>query len=251
MTFSREASNQSAADLEQFQMVEKVWDDAAGTVQERLDAFPKFVTRQALGKFMARYEIFKRVLGVNGSIVECGVLYGGGLFTWAKLSSLLEPANHTRKVVGFDTFAGFPSTHDEDAKGTSSHLLAGGLRGSSAEELRRAVHLYDLNRPIAHIPKIELVEGDLCETAPAYLEKNPHLVVSMLYLDVDLYEPTKAALNVFLPRMPKGALVVFDELNAAAFPGETRAVDEVLGLRSIRVERFAFDSYVSFCVLDA
>lgn len=132
MTFSREASNQSPADINQFQMVEEVWDQAAGNVQERLDAFPKFVTRQAMGKFLARYEIFKRVLSVNGSIVECGVLYGGGLFTWAKLSSLLEPAHHTRKIIGFDTFSGFPSTHDEDAKGTSSHLEPGGLTGRGA-----------------------------------------------------------------------------------------------------------------------
>jgi len=249
MTFSREPSNQSRADVEQFGMVEKVFADSAGSVQERLDAFPKFVTRQALGKFLARYELFKRMLGVNGSIVECGVLHGGGLFTWAKLSSLFEPANHTRKVIGFDTFAGFPTIHDEDTRGTSSHLRAGGLTGSSSEELRRAIDLYDLNRPIAHIPKIELVEGDICETAAAYLVANPHLVVSMLYLDVDLYEPTKAALEAFLPRMPKGAIVVFDELNAQMFPGETTAVDEVLGLRDIRIERFPFDSYVSFCVL--
>ncbi len=71
----------------------------------------------------------------------------------------------------------------------------------------------------------------------------------MLYLDVDLYEPTKAALEAFLPRMPKGAVVVFDELNAAMFPGETAAVQEVLGLSSSAIRRFPFDSYVSFCVL--
>jgi hypothetical protein len=249
MTFSREPTNQSGADLAQFEMVERVFGEAAGSIQERLDAFPKFVTRQALGKFLARYEIFTRVLGVNGSIVECGVLYGGGLFTWAKLSSLLEPANHTRKVIGFDTFTGFPGVHDQDTRGTSSHLQSGGLRGSPVDELRRAIDLYDLNRPIAHIPKIELVEGDICQTASAYLGANPHLVVSMLYLDVDLYEPTKAALEVFLPRMPKGAVVVFDELNAQMFPGETTAVDEVLGLGELRIERFPFDSYISFCVL--
>jgi len=72
----------------------------------------------------------------------------------------------------------------------------------------------------------------------------------MLYLDVDLYEPTRAALATFLPRMPKGAIVVFDQLNAKIFPGETMAVDEVLGLKNIRIERFPFDSYVSFSVIE-
>jgi hypothetical protein len=114
---------------------------------------------------------------------------------------------------------------------------------------QRAVTLYDQNRPIAHIPKVELVKGDLCKTGPAYLKLNPHLVVSMLYLDLDLYEPTKVALETFLPRMPKGAVIVFDELNAKMFPGETLAVDEVLGLRNIRIRRMPFDSYVSYCVI--
>lgn len=246
----REPRNQSAGDLAQFSLIEQVFAGAAGTVAERLDAFPKFVSRQALAKFLARYEIFKKILPVNGSIVECGVLHGGGLLAYAKLSSIFEPANHVRKIIGFDTFEGFPSVDQKDLQGgTSSHFRKGGLTGSTMEEVEEAIRLYDTNRPIAHIPKIELVKGDLCKTAPEYLRANPHLVVSLLYLDVDLYEPTKVALETFVPRMPKGAIIVFDELNAKMFPGETLAVDEVLGLKNLRIERFPFDSYVSYCVL--
>ena len=126
----------------------------------------------------------------------------------------------------------------------------GELKGSGRDSVDEAVRVYDLNRPLSHIPKVELVQGDIAETAPAYLEENPHLVVSLLYLDVDLYEPTKVLLETFLPRMPKGAIVVFDELNAKMFPGETVAVDEVMGLRDINIQRFPFDSYVSYAVLD-
>jgi hypothetical protein len=250
VTHSREAKNQSSADLEQFDRVTELFESAPGTVNERLDAFPVFATRQAIAKFIARYEIFKEVVPVNGSVIECGVLHGAGLFTWAKLSAILEPANHPRKVIGFDTFEGFPGIHEQDRPGSFSEMEVGGLQGASLDQVQRAVEVFDLNRPISHIPKVELVAGDILETAPAYVEANPHLVVAMLYLDLDLYEPTKAALEAFLPRMPKGAVVAFDELNAEIFPGETRAVDEVLGLNSIRIRRFPFDSYVSYCVLD-
>lgn len=246
----REPKNQSNADLAQFERMQELFQSAAGSVSERLDAFPKFASRQAIAKFLARYEIFKQILHINGSIIECGVLHGGGLLTFAKLSSIFEPANHVRKVIGFDTFAGFPSIHEKDLQGgTSSHFRAGGLTGSSIEDVQRAVELYDLNRPLAHIPKVELIQGDLCQTAPQYLEQNPHMVVALLYLDVDLYEPTAAALRTFVPRMPRGAIIVFDELNARMFPGETRAVDEVLGIRNLKIERFPFDSYISYCVL--
>lgn len=247
----REPGNQSSADSEQFERVEGVFERSAGGFAEKVDAFPKFASRQAIAKFLARDEIFKRTLGVNGSVVECGVLHGGGLLTFAKLSSIYEPVNHVRKVIGFDTFAGFPSVSTADsASGASEHLTRGGLTGSSREDVEEAVALYDANRPLSHIPKIELVEGDLTETAPRYVAENPHLVVSLLYLDVDLYEPTKVALETFVPRMPRGAVVAFDELNAKIFPGETQAVDEVIGLGSLRIERFPFDSYVSFAVLD-
>jgi hypothetical protein len=246
----REPKNQSSSDLAQFEMQEKVFHESAGTIADRIDGFPKFASRQALAKSLARYEIFKKVLPVNGSIIECGVLHGAGLLMFAKLSSIFEPANHVRKIIGFDTFEGFPSIDEKDRiGGTSSHLLPGGLTGSTLEDVQSAVQLFDTNRPIAHIPKVELVRGDLCRTAPEYLTANPHLVVSLLYLDVDLYEPTKVALETFVPRMPKGAVIAFDELNAKMFPGETKAVDEVLGLKNLRIERFPFDSYISYCIL--
>ncbi|WP_299290906.1 TylF/MycF/NovP-related O-methyltransferase [Nitrosopumilus sp.] len=246
----REPKNQSKADKEQFKFMEKVFNSSSGTFSEKIDAFPKFASRQAMAKFLARYEIFKKMMHVNGSIIECGVLHGGGLFTWAKLSSILEPTNHVRKIIGFDTFEGFPSIDSKDKKtGDSSHFKKGALTGSTLKEISQATKLFDLNRPIPHIPKIELIKGDMVKTAPKYLEKNPHLVVSLLYLDVDLYEPTKAALETFIPRMPKGSIIVFDQLNAKMFPGETIAVDEVAGIANLKIERFPFDSYISYSIL--
>lgn len=248
---SRDQKSQSTQDVSQFEAIEMLFHNDPSDLIERIEAFPKFVSRQSMAKFLTKYEIFKRILTVNGSIVECGVLHGAGTLAWAKLSSIFEPANHVRKVIGFDTFGGFPSVADEDTEtGTFNDLKQGGLSGSNLENVLEAIKVYDLNRAIGHIPKVELVQGDICQTAPAYLESNPHLVVSLLYLDLDLYEPTRKALEVFLPRMPKGAVIVFDELNAKIFPGETLAVMEEMGLRNLRIERFPFDSYVSYAVLD-
>jgi hypothetical protein len=72
----------------------------------------------------------------------------------------------------------------------------------------------------------------------------------MLYLDFDVYEPTKVALETFLPRMPKGAILAFDELNQAAWPGETLAVLETVGLRNLRIQRFPYASGLSYAVLE-
>jgi len=247
---SREPKNQSPQDIKQFERVNDFFLSDEGSIINKIDAFPKYASRQALAKFLTKYEIFQKILHVNGSIVEAGVLHGGGTLAWAKLSSILEPTNHTRKIIGFDTFAGFPSINDKDKKGTDGSLLKiGELKGSAQKSVTEAVSIYDENRPLNHIPKVELVEGDIVNTAPAYIKENPHLVISMLYLDVDLYQPTKVMLETFLPVMPKGAVIVFDELNAKMFPGETVAVDEILGIRNLEIKRFTFDSYVSYAVV--
>jgi hypothetical protein len=48
---------------------------------------------------------------------------------------------------------------------------------------------------------------------------------------------------------PRGAIIVFDELNAKIFPGETLAVIDEMGINSLEIKRFSFDSYVSYAVL--
>jgi len=41
-------------------------------VEIKLENFPKYVRRQHLKRFLALYEIYKRILPVKGSIVSAG-----------------------------------------------------------------------------------------------------------------------------------------------------------------------------------
>jgi hypothetical protein len=222
---------------------------SAGSTAEKLENFTKYVSRQVLTTFLYRYEIFKRVLQVHGSIIECGVLHGGGLMSWAQLSAIFEPVNHQRRVIGFDTFEGFVSVAPQDMTGTSSFLGNGEYAVDSYEDLQTAIALFDANRFLNHIPKVELVRGDIATTLPDYLNTHQHTVVSLLHLDLDLFEPAKTALEYLRPRMPRGAIIAFDELNAAEWPGETLAVLDTIGIRDMRIERCTFDSARSFAVL--
>jgi hypothetical protein len=218
---------------------------------EKLENFPKYVPRGTLARFLAKTRIFEQVLSVQGSVIECGVHLGGGLMTWAQLSAIFEPANHQRRIVGFDTFAGFPSVSNEDQSPSSAPACReGGLHADSYDELLACVEAYDKARYLGHLQKVTLVKGDVAETLPAYLEKNPHTVVSLLYLDFDLFEPTALALRELLPRMPKGAVVAFDELNHPAWPGETVAVAKEVGIGSLRIQCLPFGTSISYAVLE-
>lgn len=225
------------------------FEDSACPTDTKLENFSKYVRRQRIARFLAQYEIFKLALGIKGSVIECGVHHGSGLMTWAKLSATLEPYNYWRKIIGFDTFEGFPAVHDAD--GVAQNVRAGMFKENYdvAAELQNCIAEHDANRFLNHIGKIELVRGDALKTIPDYIEKNRHLVVSLLFLDFDLYEPTVAALTHLTSRIPRGGIVAFDEVNNADWPGETRAMLEKFDLNKCSLQCFPFEPNISFIQL--
>lgn len=229
--------------------LEGIFGESADSVEVRLESFPRYVRRQHLTRFLALYEIFKKVIQVKGSVVECGVFRGFGLMSWAKFSAILEPNNLTRRVYGFDTYEGFPDvvTEDENAIRTPQ---PGDLSSDSFDELTKLIGLFDRDRFLGHIDKVRLIRGDASTEIPRFLEENPHLIVSLLFLDFDLYEPTRVAIETLVPRMPKGAVIAFDELDNPMWPGEGQALLDTLGVGSLRIERLDFDPYIGFAVID-
>ncbi len=227
--------------------VAKLFMSSREALETRLDNVVPYLSRGSITRLIALYEVFKRVLPIKGSVVECGVNRGFGLMTWAKLSAILEPVNLTRRIYGFDSFAGFPAVTDKDRTGPAWETAqAGGLHADSFEELLKLIELYDRDRFLGHIPKVELIKGDATTTIPGFMADHPHLVVSLLFMDFDLYEPTRVALQHFVPRMPKGAIIAFDELDNPLWPGETNALIDTLGMGTLQLERLEFDPYIAF-----
>jgi hypothetical protein len=231
------------------QEIARIFSASPDDLETKLENFPKYIRRQKVTRFIALYEIFKKILSVKGSIVECGVYRGFGLMTWANLSAVLEPNNLTRRIYGFDTFEGFDSVSELDKSGVYAPS-EGELQADSYEELLELTKIYDSNRFLGHIPKIHLIKGDVTQTVPKFIDENKHLVVSLLFLDLDLYEPTRIAIEYFVPRMPKGAIIAFDELDNPIWPGETTALLEKIGLNKLKIERLEFDPYIGFAEVD-
>jgi hypothetical protein len=190
------------------------------------------------------------LLDVKGSIVECGVFSGNGLMTWAQLSAILEPVAFWRQIYGFDTFEGFPSVANQDLLGkVSPSPKVSDVKDASYEDLQACIDLFDQNRFLSQFPKVQLIKGDFMTTGEQFLKDNPHVLIALLYLDFDLYEPTKKALELFLPRMPKGAILGFDEINNPYWPGETLALLESLDVRQLSIQKFPYEPNMAYVVL--
>ncbi|MFK3906533.1 TylF/MycF/NovP-related O-methyltransferase [Pseudomonas monteilii] len=202
-----------------------------------------FANRITVTAALSRMELFKMVQDVPGAIVECGVYKGNSLMLYMHLSMILEPYAINRSIIGFDTFQGFASIDKENDPQDINDTMFSDTDDSILQEM---IDANDLVRPVNRIPRCEIVKGDILETVPAFVKTRPDLVVAMLILDTDLYASTKVALETFLPYMPKGAIVVLDEVAYRNFPGETAALRDVLDLNKIELKRLPFDSTVGY-----
>jgi len=242
-------SFRTESELQVGKTVENIFLRNPDSVEIKLENFPKYVRRQHLKRFLTLYEIFKKLLPVKGSIVECGVFRGFSLSTWAKLSAIMEPENLIRKIYGFDTFEGFPNLHEKDKTDAYDHQV-GHFYTDVYEELNELNDAYNRDRFLGHINKVELIKGDCSKTIPEFIKNNQHLVISLLFIDLDLYEPTKMALEHFLPRMHKGSILAFDELDNPQWPGETVALLESYNIKKLNIQTIPGDPYIGFAVLD-
>ena len=209
-----------------------------------------FLESKNLARLLFMDFLYRQMISVQGVIMEFGVRWGQNLALFSALRGIYEPFNRHRKIVGFDTFTGFPSIHEKD--GQSSMMVNGQLAVSPnyEETLQRLLTLHESLNPLAHIKKFELCAGDVVEELPRYLARCPETIVGMAYFDLDLYEPTVKCLELLRPRMTKGTILGFDELNDPDSPGETLALMEVFGLNHLKIQRFPFASRVSYVVFE-
>ena len=210
---------------------------------------PLYLRRDVLADILAVNSLYRRLLHVPGVIMEFGVQWGRRLALLVALRELYEPRNFTRRVIGFDTFSGFPAVDHRD--GGHTHVRPGGFAVSSGYDahLEAVLEAHEEDGALGHMRRFELRSGDVRDTLPLYLDENPETVVGLAYFDLDLYAPTKACLELITPRLVKGSILAFDQFGQAAFPGETLAVLEAIDLAGRRFECFDYHPYPVFLVV--
>lgn len=213
---------------------------------EMLQNLGLFINRQDLTRILFMNDLYKKALDVHGIVVEFGVRWGQNLALFESFRGIYEPFNHNRKIVGFDTFDGFPAVHEKDGNRDFISEGAFSVTKGYKEYLNQILEYHEKESPISHIKKFALVEGDATEEINKYLDANPQTIIALAYFDFDLYEPTKKCLEAIKPFLTKGSILGFDELNTPDFPGETVALKEVFGLDKFKIARSPYSSRQSY-----
>jgi len=161
----------------------------------------------------------RTVADVPGEVVECGVGHGASLVTLARAVHVLAPS---KRVLGFDSFGGFPPATAEDL---GRRVPTVGEAPSGWTDTSPSMVVEALDAPA------ELIPGFFDQTIPDRLPD----AIAMLHVDCDLYSSTIRVLEHGLPRVSPGGLVILDEYREQSrFPGAIAAIDEALSVRSLK-----------------
>jgi hypothetical protein len=209
-----------------------------------------FMRSSVLAKFLYLNELYQMIVSTPGVIMEFGVWWGQNMVIFESLRAVYEPYNYTRRIIGFDTFAGYTSLAAQD--GTSEFVAEGAYSVPSEYEeyLDRLLNYHQQENPMGHIKKYELVKGNATTEIARFLQDHPETIIALAYFDLQLYEPTKACLEAIRPHLTRGSVIALDELNCPEFPGETLALREAWGLDKYRIVRSQFLPDRSYIVFD-
>jgi hypothetical protein len=143
---------------------------------------------------------------IKGDFAELGVWRGNTASVLAHYAS-----NSSRKLLLFDTFEGFKK---EDLTGIDAKQTIA-FDNTSIQMVKNNIGENDT--------ACIYVKGFFPDTLTAEHYSRQYAIVS---LDCDLYAPTKAGLNFFYTRMPKGAMFFLHDYSSLFWEGSKLAIDE-------------------------
>jgi hypothetical protein len=145
---------------------------------------------------------------VAGDTAECGVRYGKSSFFMLHGLGDRERPHHL-----CDSFEGLsaPSAIDVD-RHRREPWKAGDL---SADERIAREQLRDFPQCVFH-------RGWIPDCFAGLEDRR----FALVHVDVDLYEPTRAAFEFFYPRLSPGGAIVCDDYGLATCPGARKSIDE-------------------------
>lgn len=179
-----------------------------------LDHFSLFVGIHNIARKKFILDQFEATLDLAGNVYEFGTWRGATLVLLAAWYRLRRPQGN-KIIFGFDSFEGLAAGTARDGNARGQHT---GRYRADEGGLREVIRDRGLDS------YVRLVVGDASSTCKAHFDEQPFNKVSFALLDMDLYEPTKAAIEEVLPNLVPGGKILFDEGTAEEWEGEQRAL---------------------------
>lgn len=196
------------------------------TPQEVYDSFNSLVFNndvRVIFKMISKVTLYNKIKHLNGDIFEFGVFKGASIALWLQLIKMNE-FNGLTSVVGFDFFSSSDvlSSLDGDNKELMKEVIK---RASNEDDLSIDTIYNKCNNVLPN--RLKLVKGDASTTCISFKENNPGARIKLLYLDLDVDEPTYNVLVNLWSLVVKDGIIVLDEYGFHKWD-ESNGVDRFL-----------------------
>jgi O-methyltransferase len=141
---------------------------------------------------------------INGSFAELGVYKGDS-------AKVLHEMDTEREFHLFDTFEGFQQIDLDKETGKAATYTTHNFADTSLNSVRSRLSS----------DKFRFHQGYFPETTDSITKES----FALVNMDVDLYNPTKAGLEFFYPRLSSGGVIIVHDYNPD-WPGIMKAVDD-------------------------
>lgn len=198
-------------------------------IYENENKFYLYTPENRLAKFYAQTKLFEKTINVPGNIIEFGVFKGVSLLRFIKLRKVFGIED--KQLIGFDTFAEFPQpeSHSENTD-LEKFINSAGSSSIKKDELYKIISSQKLEL------NVELVEGDILNTLPEWISRNPNARFSFINLDVDLKKPTSKILELVYPLVNPGGIILLDDYTF--FSEATETIDEYCRAKNIKIRKY-------------
>ena len=202
-----------------------VYNVKANTPQDIYDSYNNLIfssDKRVFHKMTKKIELYCDVKELIGDIVEFGVFKGAGMGLFLKLTDMYE-TNSITNVIGFDYFNRTNTINSLD--GANKSLMTNILDRVDNNELS----LNSVEKRLASIKnnRYILIEGEAVSECKKFNEQTPGQRIKLLYMDIDVGEPTYEILKILWKKVVKNGIVVFDEYGYNNWD-ESNGVDKFL-----------------------
>ena len=200
--------------------------------QEFFDAFNYFIMssdKKVFNKLISKNFFLQLTKDIPGDILELGVFRGSGVFAWLKM---LDYEGLNRRVYGFDIFNSdllLSGIKTKDRNVMSSLFQERGFSPVGYEDILRT------QLRSTGFLNFDLVAGNIFDTIPDFLSKNPGFRAAVINFDMDTEDPTFFALEQLWERLVVGGVLVFDEYAINEWT-ESNAVDRFISEKNLQLK---------------
>ena len=235
-------------DKEHWRELESIIADHNLALSDVMFNYPAFIRRREMTRLLADYDLFRMIVYLPGSIAELGVYLGAGIFTWSKLLETFVPGDRSRRVYGFESTKGYDRLAPED--GNPNPWIEGmiGRKTVADDYLDRMVALTNGDNLVAGEERVRIIKGDIVNTVPEFVLNAQGIRFSLLYFDVNLYEPTLTGLKELYPLLVPGGVLAFNGYGSPPWQGETAAIERFfkeVGARQPPLRKFPYSIHPS------